>query len=51
MGSLLQAATYGQTIPLGYGLTQSPLLAIWALGGNADAISRGISGHPVKSQT
>jgi hypothetical protein len=30
MGSLLQAATYGQTIPIIYGLTQSPLLAIWA---------------------
>lgn len=30
MGSLLQASTYGATIPVGYGRTQSPLLAIWA---------------------
>lgn len=30
MGSLLQAATYGATIPVIYGQTQSPLLAIWA---------------------
>ena len=29
LGSLLQAATYGQTIPVIYGMTQSPLLAIW----------------------
>lgn len=30
LGSLLQASTYGATIPAIYGLTQSPLLAIWA---------------------
>lgn len=30
LGSLLQAATYGQTIPIIYGMTMSPLLAIWA---------------------
>lgn len=30
LGSLLQAATYGQTIPTVYGMTMSPLLAIWA---------------------
>jgi hypothetical protein len=30
MGSLLQASTYGATIPVIYGQTQSPLLAIWA---------------------
>jgi Putative phage tail protein len=30
MGSLLQASTYGATIPKIYGQTQSPLLAIWA---------------------
>jgi hypothetical protein len=30
MGSLLQAATYGATIPVIYGTTMSPLLAIWA---------------------
>lgn len=30
LGSLLQAATYGQTIPVVYGMTMSPLLAIWA---------------------
>lgn len=30
MGSLLQAATYGATVPVIYGQTQSPLLAIWA---------------------
>jgi Putative phage tail protein len=30
MGSLLQASTYGQTIPTIYGMTQSPLLAMWA---------------------
>ena len=30
MGSLLQASTYGATIPTVYGMTQSPLLAIWA---------------------
>jgi hypothetical protein len=29
-GSLLQLSAYGQTIPVIYGLTQSPLLAIWA---------------------
>lgn len=29
MGSLLQAATYGATIPVIYGTTLSPLLAIW----------------------
>src|SRR6202789_2790542 len=29
MGSLLQAATYGATIPIIYGVTMSPLLAIW----------------------
>ena len=29
-GSLLQQSAYGQTIPNGYGQTQSPLLAIWA---------------------
>ena len=28
-GSLLQAATYGVAIPIGYGMTISPLLAIW----------------------
>ena len=30
MGSLLQASAYGATIPVGYGQTQSNLLAIWA---------------------
>jgi hypothetical protein len=30
LGSLLQASTYGATIPVIYGLTLSPLLAIWA---------------------
>lgn len=30
LGSLLQASTYGMTIPVVYGVTQSPLLAIWA---------------------
>lgn len=30
LGSMLQAATYGQTIPVVYGMTMSPLLAIWA---------------------
>ena len=30
MGTLLQAATYGQTIPTIYGVTQSNVLAIWA---------------------
>jgi len=30
LGSLLQAATYGATVPTIYGTTQSPLLAIWA---------------------
>lgn len=30
LGSMLQASTYGQTIPTIYGMTQSPLLAIWA---------------------
>jgi hypothetical protein len=30
MGSLLQASAYGATIPMGYGQTQSNLLAIWA---------------------
>lgn len=29
LGSLLQAATYGATIPTNYGCTLSPLLAIW----------------------
>jgi hypothetical protein len=29
-GSLLQAATYGLTIPVGYGMTISPLLVTWA---------------------
>jgi hypothetical protein len=30
MGSLLQSSAYGSVIPNGYGMTQSPLLAIWA---------------------
>jgi len=30
LGSMLQASTYGLAIPVVYGLTQSPLLAIWA---------------------
>jgi hypothetical protein len=30
MGSLLQASTYGAAIPTIYGMTLSPLLAIWA---------------------
>lgn len=30
MGTLLQSSAYGATIPVGYGLTQSNLLAIWA---------------------
>lgn len=30
LGSLLQASTYGATIPNIYGMTLSPLLAIWA---------------------
>lgn len=30
MGSLLQSSAYGATIPVIYGQTQSPLLAIWA---------------------
>lgn len=30
LGSLLQASTYGATIPTIYGMTISPLLAIWA---------------------
>ena len=30
MGTLLQSSAYGSTIPVGYGLTQSNLLAIWA---------------------
>ena len=30
MGTLLQASTYGATIPVIIGTTQSPLLAIWA---------------------
>lgn len=30
MGTLLQSSAYGATIPNGYGMTQSPLLAIWA---------------------
>lgn len=30
MGTLLQASAYGQTIPKIYGMTQSPLLFIWA---------------------
>lgn len=30
LGSLLGASTYGQTIPQGYGLMKSPMLAIWA---------------------
>jgi hypothetical protein len=30
LGSMLQASTYGQTIPSIYGSTQSALLAIWA---------------------
>ena len=30
MGTLLQNSAYGSTIPVGYGLTQSNLLAIWA---------------------
>jgi Putative phage tail protein len=30
MGSMLQASTYGATIPVIIGQTQSPLLAIWA---------------------
>jgi Putative phage tail protein len=30
LGSLLQASTYGATIPTIYGMTMSPLLAIWA---------------------
>jgi hypothetical protein len=29
-GSMLQASTYGMVIPVVYGITQSPLLAIWA---------------------
>jgi Putative phage tail protein len=29
-GSLLQQSAYGQTIPNGFGMTQSPLLPIWA---------------------
>jgi Putative phage tail protein len=29
-GSMLQASTYGVVIPVGYGLAQSPLYAIWA---------------------
>ena len=29
-GSMLQASTYGMAIPVIYGMTQSPLLAIWA---------------------
>src|ERR1035437_4170568 len=28
-GSLLQAATYGVAIPVGYGMTISPVLATW----------------------
>jgi len=30
MGTLLQSSAYGATIPTGYGMTQSNLLAIWA---------------------
>ena len=30
MGTLLQSSAYGSTIPVGYGMTQSNLLAIWA---------------------
>ena len=30
MGSLLQSSAYGSAIPCGYGMTQSPPLAIWA---------------------
>src|ERR1700679_1957690 len=30
LGSMLQASTYGMTIPVIYGMTQSPLLVIWA---------------------
>src|ERR1700735_2727959 len=30
LGSMLQASTYGATIPTVYGMTLSPLLAIWA---------------------
>ena len=30
MGSLLQSSAYGSAIPIIYGMTQSPLLAIWA---------------------
>lgn len=30
LGSMLQASTYGATIPTIYGMTLSPLLAIWA---------------------
>jgi hypothetical protein len=30
LGSMLQASTYGATIPQVYGMTLSPLLAIWA---------------------
>jgi hypothetical protein len=30
LGSMLQASTYGMVIPVIYGRTQSPLLAIWA---------------------
>jgi len=30
LGSLLQSSAYGSAIPVGYGMTQSVLLAIWA---------------------
>jgi hypothetical protein len=39
MGSLLQASTYGSTIPVIYGMTMSPLLAIWAANLRASATS------------
>ena len=39
MGSLLQASTYGAAIPIIYGMTQSPLLAIWAANLRASAVN------------
>lgn len=44
LGSLLQAATYGQTIPTIYGMTMSPLLAIWAAN-----LRKGVSNKKLKN--
>jgi hypothetical protein len=51
LGTLLQASTYGMTIPSIIGMTRSPLLAIWAndlrqVGGSGKKGNKGKKGGP-----